>query len=239
MNLVQKLPIALSVACAMMLSSCSQEDVQTPEPKVAESVNTHSSEKQDLVPWIYGTKGYEGSNILPNFWERHNADVSDQGFAPVGTSNRIYLWGASVFPFQPALPAIPGQPWNSFISTSSSSAVDSKKMAIVKTTIGSLLVGKTYRLRVLVATATPKYAGIGAVPRYAKECEIRLGDSKNGVSKSVKINFANKQNTWIEKDIYFEATDNKMTFFYRALPEKEGQTAWAHLFVGSGVIVKL
>jgi hypothetical protein len=44
MKLVQKLPATLAIACIMMMSSCSKEDVQTPEPQTAGS-NSHSGLK--------------------------------------------------------------------------------------------------------------------------------------------------------------------------------------------------
>ncbi|WP_439557205.1 hypothetical protein [Dyadobacter sp.] len=240
MKLVQKLPIALSLACMMILASCSKEEGQVLTASDVEGESSHSNLKENMLPWIAPTKGYPGYNVLPNLWERYSSSssASDPTAFPVGISNPINLWGSTSSPFKQPLQAIPNQPWSSFVTLTTSSKTDLKKKSIVDTQIRFLTPGKTYQLTVYVSTAIPKWKGIGPIPTYAERCELWIAGPSVGM-KTYSVNFTNKTNVWIKKVIVFEAKTPEMTFAASALPVKEGEHAWAHVFVGQDAIKQL
>ncbi|WP_031528847.1 hypothetical protein [Dyadobacter crusticola] len=240
MNLVQKLPIGLGLACMMLLSSCSKEDVQTPEPKVA-SVNEHSNEKTASPPWVFGTKGFPGQNILPGFWERNDkvGYPSDPTLYPVGTSSPSHLWGNASMPWLQLPSLIPNQPWNSFITVKSSTAFDVKKQSRVKTKMGGLTPGKKYALKVYVATTLPKIQGRNTqVPHYAKSAVVSALYS-NQTPQGLVVDLTNSKNTWVPVTLNFTAIAPEMDLTFRSNSAKEGEFSYAHIFVGSGVITQL
>ncbi|NIJ55531.1 hypothetical protein [Dyadobacter arcticus] len=241
MKLVQKLPIGLSLACVMMMSGCSKEELQTPEPKV-ESVNTHSNLKTDALPWIAPTKAYAGIKILPNFWERRSLDSGDPVKYPFGTSNFSRPWGNIALQWKESFPALQGQPWNSFVTVTSTTTdkSNSSKMAKVGTTIQFLKTGFTYYLTFYVASARPKLDGSGKLPTFVGKCNIALKSPNTGQyyeSQYFDVNMLEAQpNTWIKKTIEFKATNSEMRFDFSATSIQDGKTAYAHLFIGQDAI---
>jgi hypothetical protein len=237
MNLVQKLPIVLSLASVLLMTGCSKEEAQMPEPKV-ESLNVNSNLKTEAVAWIFGTKGYPGYNTLPTFWERTNTGNSDPTAYPAGTSTPSRLWGNNASKWLKPVQLIPYQPWNSFLTVTASSVNDMKKKSAVRTKIGSLKPGKKYSVTVYVANNLPSTGGFGPIPTYAKQCQILIGNQGAGAQTTI-IDFANSNNYWIKKTLTFNATAQEMTFDFSAIPAQEGMFTWAHLFVGSDVIQQL
>jgi hypothetical protein len=237
MNLVQKLPIGLSVACLMMLSSCSKEDALAPEPKV-ENLNAHSSAKVEALPWIAPTKGATGINTYPQFWKRYYpTDGSNPIIHPAGTSSVTSLWGNSSFSWWQSLSTIPGQPWTSFVTVTTSSKWDLKKMAVAETKIKFLKPGKNYHLKFYVASSLPKANGSGQVATFAKQGNVWV--AANGFeSQKYTVDLTSYKNCWVEKIITFKAKSSEMSFMFSALPAQESQYAYAHVFIGQDAIVQ-
>jgi hypothetical protein len=236
MKLVQ-LSIALSFAGALMLSGCSKEDVQVPEPK-SESVNTNSNLKtESAIPFIQNTNNNyqgEGFSFLASGWQRNNEGFSSNAaLYPVGTSTRTYLWGETSF-----LNTMPVIPWITDISlitvTTYGSAKSSK--SAVKTKITGLIPGKKYSLTVYVGSNLPKPISGKPIPTYAKSCVLTLGNPTS--TQEIFVDMSNSYYNWIQKVITFTASSATMDFGFSASPGQSGQYAYAHLLVPYGAIKK-
>lgn len=94
MNLVQKLPIGLGLACMMMLSSCSKEDVQVAEPHEASMAAVSEASLKVRGPVLPSSQGTvtgnanSNSGSLPGWSALH----------VLGVSNFKYLLGDPSFP---------------------------------------------------------------------------------------------------------------------------------------------
>jgi hypothetical protein len=241
MNLVQNLSIGLGLACIMMMSSCSKEDAQMPEPKV-ESGNASSNLKTESLPWISPTKGFAGINALPNFWEIRWLESGDPIKNPSGTSNFTRLWGNNALTWKESFPALKSQPWNTFVTVTSSTTdkLNTSKLAKVGTTIRFLKPGATYYLTFFVASARPELDGSGKLPTFVGKCNVAVKSVNIGQladSKYFDVSLIDYQpNSWIKKTIQFKATNSEMRFDFSATSIQEGKTAYAHLFIGQDAI---
>jgi hypothetical protein len=239
MNLVQNLSIGLGLACIMMMSSCSKEDAQMPEPKV-ESGNASSNLKTETIPWIAPTKGYVGINTFPNFWERYDPIYhSDPAAYPAGTSSLTSLWGNPSLGWVQSLSAIPAQNNASFVTVLTSSKFDNQKRSLVKSKIRFLVPGSEYSLTFYVASTLTNAKGRNTVtPTFAKQCEIGIS-SPLSTPTGYLVDLTNYKNTWVQKTITFKAHASEMDFTFGASPAQEGKYAYAHIFVGQDAIVKV
>ena len=238
MKLVQKLPVALGLACMMMLSSCSKEDVQALAPQ-SEHVNTNSNEKTEAsTPYIHRTQtDYTGEGILPPNWDRNNIGFSsDQSKYPVGISHISRLWGDLADPSKRFITSMPLIPWaNSvytFITVTAYSDWNKAQKSSVKTKIKGLLPGKKYALKVYVGSSVPKTPGYLAQPFYAKSCLLTVG------SQETVVDLSYSYYSWVEKVITFTATAPQMDFAFSASP-RDGSHAYAHLMVLHGAVQKV
>ncbi|TLV00278.1 hypothetical protein [Dyadobacter luticola] len=235
MKLVQKMSVGLSLACAVMLTSCSKEDVQTPEPQ-AVSVNPSSNLKTAALPWIAPTKSYGGFNTFPYLWERvtGGGEGSNTATYPAGTSTSMGLWANKAFPWLEYFPMVPAQPWNSFVTVTSTTDYKWEKadMSQAKTTIKYLKPGYTYVMEFYVTSARPK---ANASAAYVGNALVTL--SAKGTNQFFDTYMlANPQNNWIKRTIEFVANDTEMTFTFGATSSQKGKKAYAHLFIGQNAI---
>ncbi|MCE7062413.1 hypothetical protein [Dyadobacter sp. CY343] len=244
MKLVQKLPIALSLACTMMLSSCSKEDAQMPQPQ-AGSVNEHSGAKTNagelaalpaFANTISGNLGYEK---LPIDWAKLDGPLTDPSI-PVGLSSRTSVWGLENWSvlinpkWVKPLPPVPGNPTaNSMVTVTSyaQNPEQTKDRSGVFTTLNNLKPGTTYTVTFYVASTT--VTGLGsnqATSICAKYAEIKMLNVDNGSSTNA-IYFYGKEATWLKKTITFKAKANSAKFVFSGLTQLGNRYSYIHLFV--------
>ncbi|KAA0990859.1 hypothetical protein [Dyadobacter aurulentus] len=237
MKLTKQLPVALGLACALMLSSCSKEDIATPQPQ-AESINMHSNEKvESLSPSILPTQTeYLGEAILPNGWQRNNTGFSTNPEAyPVGVSNRYRLWGDPAKLFVQGMPLIPwASNLDAFITVTTSSILSKTNKSSVKTKITGLWPGKKYALTVYVGSSLPKAAPGIPYATFAKSCLLTLG--YQNTSLETVVDLTSYKACWVQKVIAFTALGPQMDLAFSASPAQAGQYAYAHLLVSSGAV---
>ncbi|MEO6286609.1 MAG: hypothetical protein ABIN80_24685 [Dyadobacter sp.] len=234
MKLVQKLPVALAVACVMMMSSCSKEDVQTPEPKV-ESANMNSNLKVDAsTPFMSSTKGYLGIDILPANWSRNLAGYSSNTMSyPTGVSSMKNLWGDPSTPFVQSLSLIPwAADMSTFITVTTSGTWNTSKSSL-KTKINNLLIGKKYALTVYVSSTIPEGTGKASL-KYAKSCLLSVA-SQAGSQETV-VDLTSYKYCWVQKIVTFTATSSQMDFAFSATPPMTGQYSYAHLLIADNAV---
>lgn len=248
MKLVQKLPIGLGIVC-MMLSSCSKEDVQTPEPQVA-SENVHSSLKtNDEVaagPFFPTTVGGEiNYNVYPRYWERGVTVPDNLIGIPTGTSSLKSLWGQWYAENQwiKSLPAVPcNLSATSMLTVRSFTSLiaETNKRSHVFTTIENLKVGKTYAATIYVAsTITNRVLGANTKPVYAKSAEVKIYPYANGGEVNVSVDLTAKEAVWVKKTITFTPTKSTAKFWFSGLTKTGDVYSYIHLYVDPTSIKEL
>ncbi|WP_031528848.1 hypothetical protein [Dyadobacter crusticola] len=244
MSLVQKLPIGLGLACMIMLSSCSKEDVQVPTQSATEEIknsNLRTSGNgltvgQTVVnasPVFPSTNNSVGLNTFPFFWSNCPGNPNPAAY-PSGTSTLWHLWGDQSMPWQLALPEFPSDPTAHCVVTVTSAALPGAtvhKGSRAQTTIKNLIVGKKYTIKFWVAT-TKREVGT----TYAKTAVVYLGRLGFGPTTIYPISLTNKKATWVEQSITFTAASNELPFSIAAYNEKEGLLSYVHVFVGKNAI---
>jgi hypothetical protein len=244
MKLVQKLPIALGLAGALMFSSCSKDDVQMPEPQ-AESVNAHSSAKTSAgeiaAPPVFANtiSGNLGYNNLPIDWAKLDGPLTNPSI-PVGLSSLTSVWGLETWSilvnpkWVKALPPVPGNPTaNSTVTVTSYAQTpeQTKDRSGVFTKLNNLKPGATYTITFYVASTTVTGLGSnGATSICAKNAEIKMLNVDNGSTKT-NIGFYGQEATWIKKTITFKAKGDNATFVFTGLTQLGNRYSYIHLFV--------
>ncbi|WP_157474516.1 hypothetical protein [Dyadobacter sp. Leaf189] len=248
MKLTKLFPVAMSMACAIMLSSCSKEDAQTPQPLV-ESANGHSSAKTNAgevveSPYFPATTGVKGFEKYPTGWTKL---VGPNPSIPAGSSSLTSLWGLenwsnSVNPqwIKPLLPATGNPVESSFITVKSfaetSAETNDKSGAL--TTIKNLKPGKMYTITFYVATTTVAgLSGNGETSVAAASAEIKMLNVNSGMT-TTKINFGGLQATWVKKTITFTAQADNAKFVFSGLTPLGNVYSYIHLFVDRNSIVE-
>ncbi len=246
MKLTKLFPVAMSMACALMLSSCSKEDAQTPQP-LAESVNGNSGAKTnagEALPYFASTAWLPGFEKYPADWSKL---VGPNPSIPAGLSSLTSLWGleywsASVDPkwIKPLQP-VPGNPTANSVLTVKSFAHTSAETydkSGAFTTIKNLKAGKTYTITFYVATTTVAgLASNGETSVPASSAEIKMLNVSGG-SMTTKINFAGLQGTWVKKTITFTAQADNAKFVFSGLTPLGNVYSYIHLFVDRNSIVE-
>ncbi|KAA0990861.1 hypothetical protein [Dyadobacter aurulentus] len=249
MNLVQKLPIGLGLACMMMLSSCSKEDVSAPEPQVG-GVNESSGLREETggvvaLPVFPSTIGATGFNIYPAHWKRvviPNLNALTLNVLPTGTSTSTHLWGNASLPWTKAIQAINEVPNGSQIVTVTSSKSNFFYLtdhSAVKTTIKNLKPGKKYSLTFYVASTHKNVVPAPFTSGYAKEAGISLSYSgPNGsFSKAYYVDLNNKEAVWVSKTIIFDTIGaTEVDFGFACASAKDGEYSYANIFVDKNSI---
>lgn len=255
MNLVQKLPIGLSLACIMMMTSCSQEDVQTPAPESG-AARTEASLRGIgggilvLQPELAPTNAVWGSDRYADKWERYTYPGSaDPSAFPAGTSSLKSLWGDDSKPFVKALPEIPGiadmrgiltVTTNSIIAEAVLGASNSKSVS--KTTIKNLTAGLKYQIKYYVACAVPAQNAQGKVPVIAEKVNVRLqynAPGKTQFSGNYITNLAGKNAEWIPGTIVFTAEDTEVDFIFSSSVKNSGNYSYVHIYVDKNSMKKV
>jgi hypothetical protein len=242
MKLVQKLPATLAIACIMMMSSCSKEDVQTPEPQTAGS-NSHSGLKTNAGeelghPFFPSTtEAIVNFDTYPRYWERAVLPQDNLIAYPTGSSTRTSLWGHWYEDCQwiKPLPAIPSNlTANSMVTVRSFTSLlgETQKRSYVGTTIQNLIPGKTYTATFYVAsTITNRILGASTKNVYAKSAEVKLYPYANASMINISVNLTGKEAVWVKKTITFTPTKDKAQFSVSGLTQAGDSYSYVHLFV--------
>ncbi|MCF0049387.1 hypothetical protein LXM25_04920 [Dyadobacter sp. LJ53] len=233
MNLVKQLPIGLSLACLMMMSSCSKEDAAVTPAQQQEQGNIHSSHKgvTYVSPLFSPTIGSVGKEVYPAGWEAYSFGPGEADpLIPAGTSSLTHLWGEGIYPWEKPLPPVPTAPnANSVITVSMYGSINDISYAGTK--IKNLTPGKKYTITFYVATT--KLKGAYTTPQqYANNMHVILN------AKSVQVSLKGKEATWVPQTITFDAVSNEAVFNF--FPTGEiGSYAYAHVFVDQNSIKEL
>ncbi|WAC11388.1 hypothetical protein [Dyadobacter pollutisoli] len=249
MNLVQKLPIGLSLACLMFMSSCSKEDALTPEPQT-EIVNAHSSLKEGAaalvitLPYFPSTKGSTGLDVYPTDWERdtHPYYSNNSQELPTGTSNLSCLWGNPMLPWKKGLPTIASGAsivnFGSIVTTTSyRKNVSNGKNSAAKTKITNLKPGKKYEISFYVASTICSVNQNAFTPLYANTIYVDLSNVKDPISHGIDVE--GKEATWVKKTVIFDAISTEMSISFSAFVPQNGGYSYAHMFVNKNAIKQL
>lgn len=252
MNFVQKLPIGLSLACIMMMTSCSQDDVQNPAPE-AGSVRTEASLRGIgggplvLQPELAGTNGPWGADRFADRWQVDACPGSGNPLDfPSGTSSLKSLWGNDATPFAKALPEIPGisdmrgvitVTTNTFMATTAPGA-----KSIAKSTIKNLVPGQKYEIKYYVACAVPAQTVQGKIPSLTENVVVTLKYNAAGKTQFTGnhiTSLAGKHSEWVAKTIIFTAEDTEVDFLFGASTKWAGQYTYTHLYVDKNSMKKV
>ncbi|SKC15063.1 hypothetical protein [Dyadobacter psychrophilus] len=230
MNLLQKLPIGLGLACLMFMSSCSKEDAAVSPALKQEQENIHSSHKgvTYVLPFFAPTIGAVGKEVYPAGWQAYSFGPGQADpLIPAGTSSLTHLWGGNAFPWEKPLPPVPTAPnANSVVTVSNHGSVNDISYAGTK--IKNLTPGRKYAITFYLATT--KLKGAYTTPQeYATNIYINLN------AKFVQVNLKGKEATWIPQTITFDAVSNEEVFDFFAGGEI-GSYAYAHVFVDKNSI---
>src|SRR5215217_6216080 len=163
MNLVQKLPIGLGLACMMMLSSCSTEDVQ---PVSGQEVEKLAFPEQTLK-----TRGYYMASSHGTVSGNVNSYSTLQGwqaYGLLGISNYQHILGDPSASWESPLPIVfPGP--STFVTLPI--PPDSKAHSV--TFMEGLVPGKKYKVTFSLSTSKR----LGFQMPYAQNAEIAVNDS--------------------------------------------------------------
>jgi hypothetical protein len=249
MKLVQKLMVSLTLACVMLMTSCSKHDALTPEPKM-ESMNEHSNLKEGpgpvviIPPHFPSTKGSTGLNVYPPDWERSTSlsgPVSSKEL-PTGTSNLSHLWGNPTLPWVKSLPAIPNAysivNFGSIVTTSTyQNNVSNGENSAAKAKITNLKPGKKYEISFYVASTICSFSQNTYKSSYASIIHVHLSNLAFPIN--YYINVEGKQAEWVKKTMTFDAINTEISISFDAsVLEKKGY-GYAHMFVDKDAIKQL
>lgn len=250
MNLVQKLPIGISLACVMMMSSCSKEDGLAPEPKT-DGVTAHSNLKEVTGPGpvvitagsFPSTNGPTGINIYPQNWGRSSTSGSNDVLAfPTGTSSLTHLWGDNNIPWVKPLQVIPGaQDPGSIVTVTTGTNLFTEfkeKSSVAKTTIKYLVPGKTYSITMYVANSIPKTPIAGKpIPVYANGVGMTMDFGYFAFGELFDLTGSNA--VWVKKVIPFYAHHQEAEFRFWVVSSEKNGYSYGHIFVDKNSIKKL
>jgi hypothetical protein len=253
MKLTQTLSIALCVVGALTFSSCSKEDVQTPQPQ-AGNVNEHSGAKTDageqaFLPEFPNTIASEVNwNLFPKDWQREAMLPANITGLPAGSSTLTSLWGhqmgwsVTTDPHwvKPLPPISNNQIANSMV-TITTFAKELDELAGkggASTMLRNLKVGKTYTLTFYLATTTVSDMGVGSESACAKMAEVKIYNM-DGTHTSTHYPFNGKEGEWLKKTITFKAKADKAKFYFSGLAPLGDKYSYIHMFVDNNSIKEL
>ncbi|TLV00279.1 hypothetical protein [Dyadobacter luticola] len=251
MKTVKTLSAGLGLACMMMLSSCSKDDVQTPQP-LAGTDNRHSSLKTDgevtLAPYFAPVEGpTTGIFQYPANWAQSLNAIPDGYNGPLsGLSSFYSVWGETGFPWGPWLKPmayIPGY-LNAYkmLTLRAKHHYDSKPFWApgVTTTIKNLVPGKTYSITLYLATTIRNEPfNADGTCKYAKAAKIKMYPYTNDMPLTVNVDLTGNEAKWVKKTITFTPTKDNAPFYFQATePDKDTYT-FTNLFVPSNGIYEL
>lgn len=250
MTLIQKLPLGLALAACMMMSSCSQEDVQVAKP---EQTNLSSNSKVAAGPYIAPTAGWAGDHVFAPGWNKCiESSPDNKQVNSAGTSTITSLWGNLFQPWIKALPlpgANAGNNQGNFVTfvvqrnvLDNSPAGTASK---VETKITNLQPGKKYAVTLKLAS-TIKMRN-GKQTQYAKTVNVDIAgtvnpDLGNGITTT---DLTGKEAEWVTRTITFVAPDTELTMYVRATVSQAYNDThdkflmYAHVYVPQNAIVEV
>ncbi|KAA0990862.1 hypothetical protein [Dyadobacter aurulentus] len=227
MNLVQKLPIGLGLACMMMLSSCSKEDGVAPARQPdAESIVASGANLKTRGYTIPSTQGpvtgnASSSSLLPG-WNVESPSLA-------GVSNYSNILGDPLAPWQNPLPVV-------FPGPSSFVTIKAFKSAPAHSAIGmkGLIPGKKYKVTFSLSTSKR----LGSQMPYSESADVRVGDLDPHIAKKT-IYFAGKEGQWITDSIIFTATKETHGFYVFSRPDTENVFTYLNILVKENALQQL
>lgn len=242
MNLLKKLPIGLGLACLMMLSSCSEDALQTTDPLEGRKSSSLREGQEGggimVLPSFPTTNGATGNSVYATRWERDILTSPDNLLMlPTGSSSFTHLWGNSNYPWTKPLPAVPGatNPASiATITTNSNTWSPNGKRSAVKTKLRYLKPGKKYAITFRVATTQFNGHLLPFVAAYAKQVYVVRSYSTGAVADYIDL--TGKQAVWVDKTITFIAEETEMKISFSAINANAGEYAYAHIFVDKSAI---
>ncbi|TLV00277.1 hypothetical protein [Dyadobacter luticola] len=248
MKLVQMWSVGLSLACGMIVSSCSKEDIQTPQPE-EKSVNANSSLRQinavlSAAPSFPSTNGPVGWNVYPANWKRGENESLDMAALPTGTSTLTHQWGDTKFPWAKPLTANVFVPGNATILTATTQFSPNSpqgERSAVTTKIKYLKPGKKYAIIFNVSTTLGDLRPGAVSAAYSKGIEIAkyASGADFGFANSDYVDFAGKEGQWISKTIIFTAISQDVQFTFAPKLAGKGEYSWVNIYVDKTSIKEL
>lgn len=248
MNLIQKLPLGLALACCMMVSSCSQEDVAEPQ---AGKAGTHSNLKTTAAPSIPTTAGWAGDRVFAPGWAKlMEASPDNKQLYASGTSTTTALWGNVFLPWIKPLPSpvqLAGNNSGNFVTFMAQRKVltsGAETSSGVVTKISNLQPGKKYAVTFKFASTIRMKNG--EPTQYASAVAVNTGGMIGGNCgpNTVIIDITGKEAEWVAKTIVFQAQSTEAEVYFRpaktpqfdALYEK--YLCYLHVFVPQNAVVE-
>lgn len=258
----KSLSFGIGVACfssMILLSSCSKEDAQVPQPESA-VLNEGSNLKTNLIGSGYGlsspsiptTDGTTCQNCFATGWSKEIIEgvpgepVMD---SPAGTSNLSTLWGNTFIKWLLPLSAPEGANSGSILTVTSSKKIAPDYAPIpsmyptyeehrskVTTKIKYLKPGKKYAVTFQVATTSANLSGSST--SYAEGAQVTIGTPSG--SWSTQINLIGKKAQWITKTVEFVAENTEAKFSFQAyIPTEVDKFCVAHIYVGKNAVKEI
>lgn len=225
MNLVQKLPIGLGLACLMFISSCSEEDAATPESVTNESSNLRQGGL--VITSVYHLPSTEGPTCVgcePAGWK---FDKPGQD----ATSSLIAYGGHPLKKWSKPL-ATPSTGSGSIITITSKGY---KHGGGAKAQIKNLIKGKKYKLTASVST-TSLYGDNGP---YSYVASLAVMDGPLDVLGYKQVHFPGKQNQWITETVEFVAWSTEQTLRIYSYGEDQNNLAYTNFHVGPNAVQQI
>lgn len=201
MNLLQKLPIGLGLACLMMMSSCSKEEAQTPQPVKSERMDANMRGVPIAIPkYLPLTDGPTCDSCLPSGWE-----IS--GYSPgYATSSLVAFAGNPSTKWYQPLPTPSTGPGSIITLVNKDYAYSAGANATIK----HLIKGKKYKITLSLSTTSLA----GANGSYIPAVHLNVVDTPFPSSHLAykKVDFAGKQNQWLTETIEFTAMSSEENF---------------------------
>jgi hypothetical protein len=226
MNLVKQLPIGLSLACVMFMSSCSKEDAPTP----GSVVTNESSNLREIGPVLIQaqlppTAGPTCVGCAANDWYFVLP-------ARAATSSLTAYAGNSSKQWVQALPA-PSIGVGSFVTVVN----DAEYVGNAFHVINNLIKGQKYRVTFSVSTSSLNDAN-GESP-YASKAKVIISLGGDDIVKKT-IDFTGKHNQWITETLEFVATHYAYSFDIQGFsPNGETKATYTNLHVGKDAVQKI
>lgn len=255
MKLVQKLPLGLALAACMMMSSCSQEDVQVEQLQVEKKdIGLDANRGIAAAPYLPTTSGPAGNNTFAPGWQKkmefNPLDPVEPIVRPTGTSTTTGLWGDPSFPWTKPLSVPPGSTLgetNNFVTFITQQNVLSPYASNSKviSTIKNLTPGKKYAVTVSVASTICTING--EQTQYAKAASVHIIGTLTPAYNNVHTVFdlTDKQAEWVTKTIVFEAQSSEVEVYFERwfsqgyYPSSDKYLWYMHGFVGKNDVVEV
>lgn len=208
MTLIQKLPLGLALAACMLMSSCSQEDVQMAQPR-SESLATGPNPNRGipLGPKCPTTNGTLGQFYLAPGWGLFDPQPNGP-YDPLnppgqsGTSSMTHLWGNQSTPWIKPL-TLP-TPNASGIATFTlrKNGYGNLVFTPIVATLSNLVPGEKYSVKIYGATTFALYCGDASM-EYGRGITIETLNA--AVGSSTTMNLAQKEAEWDSATLVFTA----------------------------------